>query len=280
MPEYKQVGYLTTSFKMFHLKDTSRREFHYHYHDFHKILILLGGDVTYCIEGRTYQLAPGDIVLVNAGEVHKPEIHSDLPYERIILYVSPDFLTEYAGEDCDLSFCFKQAYREQAHILRLQDSKGGRLGASIRALDASLNDDDYAAALHHRLLFLEFMIQLNRAALHHHIEFVGDSASNEKILSILTYLNAHLTEDLSIDDLASRFYLSRSYLMHTFKAQTGYTIGGYLLTKRLFLAKELIAAGTPITEVCYSCGFQNYSTFSRAYKKSFGESPRDYRQSL
>ena len=147
MPEYKKVGYLTTSFKMFHLKDTSRREFHYHYHDFHKILILLGGDVTYCIEGRTYQLAPGDIVLVNAGEVHKPEIHSDLPYERIILYVSPDFLTEYAGEDCDLSFCFKQAYREQAHILRLQDSKGGRLGASIRALDASLNDDDYAAAL-------------------------------------------------------------------------------------------------------------------------------------
>ena len=91
MPEYKKVGYLTTSFKMFHLKDTSRREFHYHYHDFHKILILLGGDVTYCIEGRTYQLAPGDIVLVNAGEVHKPEIHSDLPYERIILYVSPDF---------------------------------------------------------------------------------------------------------------------------------------------------------------------------------------------
>ena len=280
MPEYKKVGYLTTSFKMFHLKDTSRREFHYHYHDFHKILILLGGDVTYCIEGRTYQLAPGDIVLVNAGEVHKPEIHSDLPYERIILYVSPDFLTEYAGEDCDLSFCFKQAYREQAHILRLQDSKGGRLGASIRALDASLNDDDYAAALRHRLLFLEFMIQLNRAALHHHIEFVGDSASNEKILSILTYLNAHLTEDLSIDDLASRFYLSRSYLMHTFKEQTVYTIGGYLLTKRLFLAKELIAAGTPITEVCYSCGFQNYSTFSRAYKKSFGESPRDYRQSL
>ena len=60
----------------------------------------------------------------------------------------------------------------------------------------------------------------------------------------------------------------------------GSTIGGYLLTKRLFLAKELIAAGTPITEVCYSCGFQNYSTFSRAYKKSFGESPRDYRQSL
>lgn len=56
MPEYKKVGYLTTDFKMFHLKDEEMRSFHYHYHDFHKILILLNGDVTYCIEGRSYDL--------------------------------------------------------------------------------------------------------------------------------------------------------------------------------------------------------------------------------
>lgn len=124
------------------------------------------------------------------------------------------------------------------------------------------------------------MIQLNRSALHNHITFIGDSASNEKILAILSYLNDHLTEDVSIDNLSARFFLSRYYLMHTFKQQTGYTIGGYILAKRLFLARELIAEGKPITDICYACGFKNYSTFSRAYKKSFGESPRDYRQSL
>lgn len=280
MPEYKKVGYLTSSFKMFHLKDTERKEFTYHYHDFHKILILLSGDVTYCIEGRTYALSAKDIVLVNAGEVHKPIIHSDTPYERIILYVSPDFLAGYETDDGDLSLCFQHAFAEQAHVLRLHASRTGSLGDSIRKLDASAKDKDYACELHQRILFLEFMIQLNRAALHNHIEFVGDSASNEKIVAILSYLNEHLTEDISIDELSSRFYLSRYYLMHTFKEQTGYTIGGYLLTKRLFLAKEYIAAGTPITDVCYACGFKNYSTFSRAYKKSFGESPRDYRQSL
>ena len=64
MPEYKKVGYLTTDFKMFHLKDEEMRTFHYHYHDFHKILILLNGDVTYCIEGRSYDLKKNDIVLV------------------------------------------------------------------------------------------------------------------------------------------------------------------------------------------------------------------------
>lgn len=280
MPEYKKIGYLTTSFKMFHLKDAEGREFHYHYHDFHKILILLSGDVTYCIEGRTYDLTPNDIVLVNAGEVHKPIIHGGAPYERIIIYVSPDFLNEYQEKDNDLGLCLRQASAEQSHVLRLHSSRSGKLGSSIRELDRSLKDHDYANELYHRILFLEFMIQLNRAALHNHIAFIGDSASNEKILSILSYLNEHLTEDISIDDLSARFFLSRYYLMHTFKEQTGYTIGNYLSTKRLFLAKELIAGGTPITEVCYTCGFKNYSTFSRAYKKSFGESPRDYRQSL
>lgn len=91
MPEYKKVGYLTSSFKLFHLKDQNKRSF-LSLSRFHKILILLNGDITYCIEGRSYQLAPNDIVLVHAGEVHRPIIQSESPYERIIIYVSPDFL--------------------------------------------------------------------------------------------------------------------------------------------------------------------------------------------
>lgn len=280
MPEYKKIGYLTTSFKMFHIKDTAHKEYNYHYHDFHKILILLSGDVTYCIEGRTYDLRPNDIVLVNSGEVHKPVIRSDAPYERIIIYVSPDYLNEYHDKENDLSLCLRQAMAEQSHVLRLHSSMNGKLGSAIRELDRSLEDKDFANKLYHRILFLEFMIQLNRAALHNHIEFIGDSTSNEKILAVLDYLNEHLTEDISIDELSSHFFLSRYYLMHTFKEQTGYTIGSYLSTKRLFLARDLIAKGTPITDVCYACGFRNYSTFSRAYKKSFGESPRDYRQNF
>ena len=67
--------------------------------------------------------------------------------------------------------------------------------------------------------------------------------------------------------------------MHTFKEQTGYSIGSYLSTKRLLLAKELILSGKPITDVCYECGFKNYSTFSRAYKKCFGADPVGIRQS-
>lgn len=280
MPEYKKSGYLTSGFRMFHIKDRERRDFSYHYHDFHKILILLSGDITYCIEGRTYDLVPNDIVLVSAGEVHRPIIRSDCIYERIILYVSPEFLAGYADPDNDLGLCLREAAAEQSHVLRVQSAHTARLDTAIRALDGCTSDSDYAHSLHEQLLFLEFMIQLNRAALHNRTAFIDHSPSDKKIVEILSYLNLHLTEDISIDDLSSRFFLSRYYLMHAFKEQTGYTIGGYLSTKRLLRARDLIAEGTPITEVCYACGFRNYSTFSRAYKKNFGESPREYRQSL
>lgn len=277
MEQYEKTGYLHSNFKMFHLIDSERKDFSYHYHDFNKILIFLSGDVTYSIEGRSYALEPNDIVFVNAGEVHRPVIHSADAYERIIIYVSPSFLESYQEDAYDLGLCFKQAHQKQSHVLRVNSFRGSSLGNVTERLEQSLHDSDYANELYHDLLFLEFMIQLNRAAIHHNIDYISNSSSNEKILSVLDYLNEHLTEELTIDGIAEKFFLSRYYLMHTFKEETGYTIGSYLSTKRLKLARELIRNGTPITEACYACGFKNYSTFSRAYKKSFGNAPRDLR---
>ncbi len=275
MNEYKKIGYLHDNFKIFHLTDTASREFNYHYHDFHKILILLSGDVTYSIEGRSYELNPYDIVFVNAGEVHKPTIHSNAPYERIIIYVSTDFLAQYKKENTDLNTCFQKAHAEQSHVLRIKGFTNSRINQCVKRLETALHDKDFASELYQELLFLEFMIELNRAALSDAISYISNTAANKTILAIIEYLNANLTEDISIDALAERFFLSRYYLMHAFKEETGYTVGNYLTAKRLILAKELIATGKPITEVCYACGYKNYSTFSRAYKKQFGKAPRE-----
>ena len=145
----------------------------------------------------------------------------------------------------------------------------------MRELEQSLDSTEYAYELYHNLLFLEFMIELNRVAIHDGIEYLANSSSNKKMIDVIDYLNEHLTDDISIDFLADTFFLSRYHLMHAFKEETGYTIGNYLTTKRLLLARDLIQQGKTITNVCYECGFRNYSTFSRAYKKNFGSSPRE-----
>lgn len=280
MENYQKIGYLHSNFKIFHLLDSSQREFSFHYHDFNKILILLNGDITYHIEGRAYDLKPNDIVFVNAGEVHKPILNSDSSYERIVIYVSPDFLTSYQKENADLNTCFYQAHQNQSHVLRMKSFSNSRLNHTIQRLEHSLHDKKFASTLYHEILFLEFMIELNRAALCDAISYISNTSSNHTILSVLEYLNTHLTEDINIDSLAKRFFLSRYYLMHSFKEETGYTIGNYLAAKRLLLARELISSGKPITEVCYACGYKNYSTFSRAYKKTFGKSPRELNEEM
>ena len=102
--------------------------------------------------------------------------------------------------------------------------------------------------------------------------------SGEKTAEILEYLQAHLTEDISIDHLAEAFYLSKYHMMRLFRARTGFTIHGYLTDKRLHLARELISQGETALEACYSCGYRDYSAFSRAYKKRFQESPGKARE--
>ena len=81
-------GYLSGDYRLFHLTDNGPRDFDPHYHDFCKILVLVSGSVDYSVEGRTYEPEPGDLVLVNRGEIHCPHVKDGQPYERVILYLS------------------------------------------------------------------------------------------------------------------------------------------------------------------------------------------------
>ena len=80
----EKTGYLEQDFRLFHIKDQTKREFSYHYHDFHKVIIFLSGKAAYHIEGKSYYLKPWDILLVNRHAIHKPEIDFSVPYERFV----------------------------------------------------------------------------------------------------------------------------------------------------------------------------------------------------
>ena len=62
-------------------------------------------------------------------------------------------------------------------------------------------------------------------------------------------------------------------MMRRFRQETGYSVHGYLTEKRLLLAQQLLVRGCTPAEAAVQAGYQDYSTFSRAYKKQFGRSP-------
>ena len=271
---YQKTGYLDEKFKLFYITDQNVKSFEYHYHDFHKILIFFQGNVSYVIEGKQYDLKPLDIILVKAGEIHRPVIHDTSVYERIIIYISPSFFEECRQAGNDLYQCFASGERHQTGLIRLTSPSASPLSLICQDLTLSFRDQNFAAGLYQKVKFMEFLIQLNRTVLEDPLSYTHAMTSNPVVQNILKYINDHLTEEtLSIDTIAQAAFLNRSYLMHLFKEETGYTVGKYISEKRMFLARSYILKGIPVTEACYRSGFKNYTAFYYAYKNKYGSAP-------
>lgn len=266
--QYEKRGYLNEPFRLFHLADNRREEIAYHYHNFHKIILLLAGRAGYAIEGEHYALQPGDYVLVGRGSIHRPLVEQYNYYERVILYISPTFLQELSQEGADLERCFRQAQEDFRYVYHTGSSRVREL---FSLLEQSQQDTAFGASLLQQSLFTQLMVAVNRSSLSG--STVIAAAGDDKVVALLQYLNAHLTENLTIDGLAARFYISKYHMMRRFREETGYTIHGYITEKRLLLAQQLLVQGLSLGETALRCGYQEYSTFSRAYKKQFGHSP-------
>ncbi|MBP2631818.1 MAG: transcriptional regulator, AraC family [Firmicutes bacterium] len=282
IPIYNQYannksGYLNKDFQLFHLKDKRPQEFEFHYHDFKKIIVFLSGKVTYLIEGKSYLLKPGDILLVDNHDIHKPSIDPSETYERIIIWANTDLIEAYRNKDCDIAMCFQLAKEKKNSLIRLDSNTKDKLKSILTDLENTITTDDFGSALLSKSLFIQFMIYLNRIQLTSQTFNMEDAITYDKqIENILNYINEHLAEDISITSLSEKFFLSRYYMMHKFKKETGYSLHNYVLQKRLMITANLIKQGIPITKAATQCGFNDYSNFLRAFKKLFKKSPRNW----
>ncbi len=276
LEENLKSGYLHQNFRLFHLKDKETREFDFHYHDFDKIVILLSGKVTYIVEGKSYHLKPWDILLVRHHDIHKPVIDKNSTYERIVIWVQNDFIKKQHRKDCDLSACFEESQERSFNLIRVRSSLQTEIQTIISNLEDSLKSGDFGHDLLSDTYFLQLLVYLNRVFLDtSYAEDESAFTSDKQITELIRYINTHLGEDLSNEVLANKLYLSKYYLMHRFKEETGYTLHHYIEQKRLLHASELIKDGVPVMKAAQTCGFKEYSTFLRAFKRNFHFSPKE-----
>lgn len=264
----EKTGYLKEDFRLFHINDQTKKDFSYHYHDFHKIIVFISGKVTYHIEGKAYHLKPRDILLVSQGAIHKPEIDPSVPYERYIFWIRDDLSCQ------ELNTCFQKANDRSFNLVRADSALQERLKDLLPEIEQTLQNKHFGDTVLRNALFTQFMIYINRIFLR------TSSSPDEKTYSsdtqveqLLKYINRNLSENLSIDQLANRFFFSKYHMMRKFKNETGYTIHNYITSKRLLLARSLINEGTPVMKAAQMSGFNDYTTFVRSYKKQFGNAP-------
>lgn len=260
--EYGKRGYLKENYRVFNISDKCDEKFEFHYHEFDKIVFFISGRVTYIIEGREYELKPKDILLVRHGDIHKPVIDPDVQYERAVVWVDHNYLS-------NLSQCFKES-----GLLRTNDSRS--IFDVLHMLIAE--NDDFASELMKNSLFLQLVILINRLVISS--GEITQYKSDRQIDEVIEYININLFENLTVDRIAGRFFISRYYLMHRFREATGKTICTYIQTKRLLHSAEMLLEGASAKDACYSSGYNDYSVFLKAFKKEFGVTPTEYKNSF
>ena len=276
-----KVGYLNDNFKIFHIRDKKDIKFEYHHHDFSKIVILIDGDLTYYIEGKAYILKPWDILFVNKNEIHKPVVNPDKYYERIVIWLNPDFMAKYAQGNNDLLKCFEVAIKNNYNLLRLNMKSIEVIKNLIQDIQNCNNSNEFGSEILKESLFVLLMVLMIRLFLNSDKNRdIEDIQYDKTIEGVLNYINSNLENDLSIDTIAFEFFISKYYLMRKFKNQIGSSIHNYVVQKRLILARSLISDGLSMSSVCSRCGFNDYSSFVRAFKKVYGVSPSNYNPTI
>ena len=275
--EVGKRGYLTEDYRLFHLRDNREVKLDYHYHEFDKIVLQLSGRVTYNIEGKSYLLQPMDILLVSRNLIHLPMIDTSEIYERMILWISRDFLSRFSTEESDLATCFENTTHRKFHLYRPRGEDRSRYRTLFDAIK-NAQSGEFAAPLLTDTCVLQLMIALNRDLLSDHAAAETTSYRfDPKMEEVTEYIRAHLCEELSIEHLAGKFFLSRYHLMHRLKEVYGCTVQQYIRQKRLQQSAEQIRQGVPVLKAAEDAGFGDYSVFLRAFRAAYGKSPRDWK---
>ena len=251
-----------------------------HIHNCCEVYYSISGGKQFLIDHCLYDIRPGDLFLINQFESHHLTQIDQQTHERIILSIDPEYLSKLSTGATDLGHCFSFRDTRMPHQIHLSPKEQNRVIYFIHELhdDGGMGED-----LLDQAIFLELMVFLNRAFAARCTDAAAPAPApssnyHAQVDAILSYINSHIGEPLTLAGLSAHFFMSTSYLCRIFKEATGTTINKYITAKRITLSKSLLDQGCSVSEACEACGFNDYSNYLRAFTKAVGISPKKYAQ--
>lgn len=231
-----------------------------HFHTDYELLYFIHGDADFIIEQDRYSLKPHSLLIIKPGEHHNLVVLSNKQYyERIVL--------RFNGADIP-----EKLDRKLRELSSVYDIAGTKLSASLLRLDTHCHEvpEEYIQELLKGLL-LEILVYLcsreNNVRAAEHV--------NRYYAQIIAFIDDRLTNIRTLDDIADGLHLSRSTVSRLVYGQINVPVMSYVRTKKCMLARSMLQRGLPPTVVSERCGFGDYSSFYRAYKKVFQSAPSE-----
>lgn len=268
---------LSKDFEIYYYEDRSLSRVDLHTHNYYEFYFFLEGDVQIQIGEELFPVSFGDIMLIPPYHTHCTVIRSqEIPYRRFVFWISQEYCNHLLQSSPDYAYIMQYVATEKRYIFHTDQIVFNSIQSKILRLLEELRSEKYGREAQISICVNDLVLGINRLA--HEQNTPKKKASEHQLYRQLEeYIEDHLTEDLSLENLSELFYASKYHIAHVFKDNIGLSIHQYIMKKRLNLCKEAISGGMSITEVYHLFGFGDYSSFYRAFKKEYGISPKDYR---
>lgn len=249
----------------------------YHCHNSYENLMPFCEGMKCFVSNQVYAVKKGDVFIIPPRVLHKVDIPSFKEYERYVIYFRMEYICSFSPlTEKLLSGLFLHPVCDALHI-HLEEEKAAALVVLIEKDRYYFNSPGYAQEIYIQHTFFEILLLLSKEV---YIQNSGHDAGRDiscfKIKDVLTYVYSNFSQDLSLNHLTAKFYVSKTYLNNMFKLHTGFTVNQYIITIRITAAKKLLQEGIPVSQIYEQVGFNNYSHFIRTFKKNVGISPKQY----
>jgi len=233
-------------------------------HERYEIIFALSNLGTCKVEGGEYSLVARSILLIQPMAFHNYYAFDDSTLEGYSICFSDSVLSK-----CVLDMLNK-IFGDENNSGKYYPAKGvcDALCDIFRRFDDAhiLGTNEQSAFLD--TLIAELIIFLSAT------EFKTISHNEQELgIRVAKYLNSNIEKNISLDRLATRFFVSKYHLCRAFKDYTGVSVHSYMNYKRIIHAKTLIESGCTASCAAERVGFGDYSAFYRAYVRIIGKSP-------
>lgn len=231
-----------------------------HCHTVYEFIYILDGDAEFVLENKRFPFQPGSLVLVAPGSHHHVHLLSSRRYERYVIRFS-EYLIPME--------IFPSVSRSEG-IYDVRDTVLPQLFERFGEHERNVGGDEKTVKWLFRCVLTEIIVYFSKLSKEMNRSF---SVMKEDIAVLLDYIDKNLESPLTLEDICGKFHYSKSYISREFTAAVGVPLIQYVRTKKIMYASALLRIGMPPTQVATQCGFTDYSTFYRMYKKITGKSP-------
>ena len=258
----------------------------FHSHPFYEIYYFQEGECNYLIGDKLMALQPGDLILMHGMTLHSPNPSPHRPYVRSIVHFEPTYV--HGLLQAEAANLLLRPFEELRNIrIPLRPADRAELEKLLADMavcykQRSGGDGPSSAIDRFDLRFLELLHRIAGWCAEPFRDREHRSHNEEHVQEVVTYLEEHYPENISLDDIADALHLTKPYLANLFKKVTGTTIFKYLYNRRINQAKILFRfdPGRSVSSVCREVGFTHLAHFSRLFKATVGSSPEEYRRRM